>query len=319
MVSNALVLPRTRLLQDAPQPRHHQRRQRHRQGDGEYLQAVLPIGDQVLVVGELEHHEGEFAAAGQQCGEPQRIPRAKPAHDAAQRPQQHTLHQQQAHHQQQHAARLVHQQHDVHRHADADEEQAQQQTLERLQMGFQLVPVFGVGQQHTGQERAQRGGHADHLHQPRGAHHHQQGGGGGYLHVVGLSHETEHRTQQIAAADHHRHDRCNGAQDGIGVEAMLARCAGQQRHGGDERNGGKILKQQDGEGLPAIRRAGFLALRQNLQAERRGRQRQAAADDDGGIRRETEQEIRRTAEHQDRCQHLQQAGAEHLPAHHPQS
>ena len=45
---------------------------------------------------------------------------------------------------------------------DRDEEQAQQQALERLDVGLELVAVLRVGQQHAGQERAQRHRQADH-------------------------------------------------------------------------------------------------------------------------------------------------------------
>ena len=41
-------------------------------------------------------------------------------------------------------------------HADGDEEQAQQQIAERLDVLFHLVPVFGFGNQHAGEKSAQR-------------------------------------------------------------------------------------------------------------------------------------------------------------------
>ena len=40
--------------------------------------------------------------------------------------------------------------------ANRNEKQAQQQPLERLDIRFQLVPEFTVGQHHTGQEGTQR-------------------------------------------------------------------------------------------------------------------------------------------------------------------
>ena len=44
---------------------------------------------------------------------------------------------------------------DVHRHSDRDEEEAQQQALERLDVRLQLMAIFGIGQQHPGQKRAE--------------------------------------------------------------------------------------------------------------------------------------------------------------------
>ena len=42
------------------------------------------------------------------------------------------------------------------RHADRDEEEAEQQALERLDIGLQLVAVFGFREQHAGHEGAER-------------------------------------------------------------------------------------------------------------------------------------------------------------------
>ena len=47
------------------------------------------------------------------------------------------------------------------RHADGDEEQAEQQALERLEIAFELVAVFAVGQQHAAEEGAEGRGEAD--------------------------------------------------------------------------------------------------------------------------------------------------------------
>ena len=70
--------------------------------------------------------------------------------------------------------------HDVHvdGHADAHEEQRQQEAAERLDIGFELVPVVGFGEQDAGQEGAERHRHAGGLHDQRGAEHDQEGGRG---------------------------------------------------------------------------------------------------------------------------------------------
>jgi hypothetical protein len=47
----------------------------------------------------------------------------------------------------------AHQHAEVDAHAHGDEEQAQQQALEGLDVGFQLAPVLAFGQQHAGQEK----------------------------------------------------------------------------------------------------------------------------------------------------------------------
>ena len=62
--------------------------------------------------------------------------------------------------------------------ADRDEEQAEQQPLERLDVGLELVAVLAVGEHHAGEERAERGRQPDLLHEQRDADHDQQRGGG---------------------------------------------------------------------------------------------------------------------------------------------
>ena len=61
-----------------------------------------------------------------------------------------------AEHQRHDQQRPVREQAEVDRHADRDEEQAQQQALERLDVGLQRVAILGAREQHAGQERAQR-------------------------------------------------------------------------------------------------------------------------------------------------------------------
>ena len=103
-----------------------------------------------------EHHEGELAPLRQQrgehhrcpCGHPQRLPgdaqssaafrTVKPSDQAddrsgrcATRPKSTDM-------------------------PDGDEEEAHQQALERLDVGLQRVPVLGSGEQHAGEEGAQR-------------------------------------------------------------------------------------------------------------------------------------------------------------------
>ena len=52
------------------------------------------------------------------------------------------------------ASGMRREQREVRAHPDRDEEEAEQQALERLDVGFELVPELGVGEQHAGEERA---------------------------------------------------------------------------------------------------------------------------------------------------------------------
>ena len=93
-------------------------------------------------------------------------------------PDHHGLERHETQHDQRHEPGRLEQHAEVDAHAHGDEEQAQQQALEGLDVGFQLAPVFAFRQQHAGQEGAQRHRQAHELHQ-RGDRHHQQQRGGG--------------------------------------------------------------------------------------------------------------------------------------------
>ena len=116
------------------------------------------------------------------------------------------LQRQEQQHQPQHQQRLRQQYAEIDRHADRDEKQAEQQTLERLQVGFQRVPVFGIGQQHAGQEGAERHRHADRLHQQADRDHQQQCEGGEDFAHPGVGDDAQHRPQQVAAGKHQCQD-----------------------------------------------------------------------------------------------------------------
>jgi hypothetical protein len=69
--------------------------------------------------------------------------------------------------QQQHQQPLVEHRPPVELHADGDEEQAQQHVVEGPDVGLDLVLVFGLGDQHAGDEGAQRQRQARHVRSAR--------------------------------------------------------------------------------------------------------------------------------------------------------
>ena len=56
----------------------------------------------------------------------------------------------------------------VEQHPDRQEEQAEQDRAERLDVAFQLVPIGRFGQHHAGDERAERDRQVQRMHQRRG-------------------------------------------------------------------------------------------------------------------------------------------------------
>ena len=120
------------------------------------------------------------------------------AEDAAEDEEHGDLHGDDAEDQRGDQAGLLAEQGKVDAGADRDEEQADQQALERLDVAFELVPVFAVGEHDAGQEGAERGRQADRLHQHRDADDEQQAEGGEQLAQPGRGDVAEDRPQRAA-------------------------------------------------------------------------------------------------------------------------
>ena len=164
-------------------------------------------------------------------------------------------------------------------HADAHEEQREQQAAERLDVGFELVAVGRFREQHAGEERAERHRHADDLHQQRGAEHDQQRGRGHHLARAGPGEQAEERIEQIAPGEHQRGDRGGdqrGRACGLGHAQLRARLAGRghQRHQREQRHDRHVLEQQDREGALAVVLLQVAALLQDAQRDRGGGERE---------------------------------------------
>ena len=300
---------------------HEQRRRGHRERHDQHQQIALRRIDQAVRRGEREHDERELAALREDRGERDRL-RVVVARDAARdRIQQHGLDDAAAP-TQQHAdeLRLAHDHLDVERHADADEEQPEQQALERLDLRLDLVAVFRVGEQHAGEERAERHRDAGELHQPRGADHDQQRRRGEHLGRARARGRAEHRAQQVAAADHDggdRRDDAHGARArrrrGSSVGCAIASTGISARIGIAATSwNSRIAKPSRPCAVWQL-----LALAQDLQADRGRRQRQAEPDDERALPVEPEREAdaadRKPGQHE-----LQAADAEHGAPHDPQ-
>ena len=269
----------------------------------------------------LKHHERELAARRQYQRHAPARSLAKPPEGARNGPQQDALDRHQQHRQSGYQPRTDYQQVQVGGHAHADEEQAQQQALEGLEVRFQFVPVFRVGQQHAGQECAQCHGNARLLHQPARAQHHQQRGRDGYLQGAGPGNHAEEGPQQIASAHHHQGDHQQHAPErGQHLQATAGSdCLVEQGDHGNQRDCGNVLEQQDGKGKSPRRRLQLLALGQDLQAEGSRRQGQRQAEHHRAAKFQGKAEPGNGGNHQARGGHLYQAHAEHVPAHHPQA
>ena len=132
-----------------------------------------------------------------------------------------------ADHQPRDQERLRQDQGEVDRRADGEEEEAEQQPLERLDVALQFVAVLAVGEHHAGQEGAQRRAQPHLVHQQRNADHQQQRSRHESSRSRVRGDGAEDRPQQEAPAqDDGRHRRQHGQR------LRPGRQPGDQRRGG---------------------------------------------------------------------------------------
>ena len=95
----------------------------------------------------------------------------------------------------------------IEQHADGHEEQAEQQSFERLEVDLDLMLVFAFAQQKPGQERAERGGEAGDAGRAGGADDQQQRDRHDQVATAGLHHEVQQRAQHELADEQDADDR----------------------------------------------------------------------------------------------------------------
>ena len=276
-------------------------RQQHRQADHQQGDLGGGGGKDGLLHRKTDDQKAELAALGQAKGEQ---PALAPAQfeEPGQREQHQCLDGNQPQRQAEDGERHARQQAKVDADADGHEEQAHQDALEGLDVGFKLMAELRVGQHHPGQKGAERWRQADQHHQKGDAEHHQERDEGRNLGQLGGMDEAKHRARQEmpgqddAAHDrqgqqgdtparqrlHQRHQRLGGRDrfgvgrigdaEGLGGDGKVA-ARGQQWDQRQHRHHRDVLGQQHGKaGAPATG-AHQVLLGQGLQHDGGGRQR----------------------------------------------
>lgn len=212
---------------------------------------------------DTEQHEGELACVGRQYGEAARA--GCPVAGGRTQAHQHgRLHGHQGEGGADHRERMRREQAQVRAHPHPDEEEPQQQSLERFDAGFDVVTVFGVREQHAGEEGTQRHRESGGLHEQRGADHHQQRRGREDLLDAAAAEGLQHEAQQMTAAEDDRRDhqhRLAGAPPRIRRLRGLVR--DKQRYEGQQRDHRDVLEEGDGERRAAVSPTELLALPSN--------------------------------------------------------
>ena len=128
---------------------------------------------------------------------------------------------------------------EVRAHADRDEEQAEQQALERLDRGLDLVAVLRLGEQHPAEERAERHRQPGVLEGERDHQHEEQREGGEDLAQPRARDVAEHRPREQAAAaerdDDHREPRARASARRMRSRRPPCRAAASPRASGSPR------------------------------------------------------------------------------------
>ena len=150
-------------------------------------------------------------------------------------------------------------------HAYADEEQAEQQALERLDVEFDLVPVGGVGQQQSREEGAEGHRQAGH---PRDRRDHEDGEQRRRHQDLGAArggHDPVQRPQQESTGQHDDADRPHGLghrQGEVDGDALLTIAEDRDQH--EDRHDREVLEEQHREACTPVLCGELAPLHQDL-------------------------------------------------------
>jgi hypothetical protein len=255
------------------------RRRRHGQGHGERQEIGHVLADDLLRDAGGEQHEGELAALTDHEPEaPCRLALQPPP--AAKRIEDDGLDGDETDDDGDELQRLRHQHAQIDRHSDGDEEYGEQQPLERTDIGFDLMAIFGIGEQCAGDERAEGRAETRGFHDQRHSDHRQQRARRHGLAHAGCGNDAIEPAENEAADDNHPDDGEDGEYAGAEVHGRLVRCADrEQRHQCNERDGGEVLEQQDRESEAPMARIDLALLIQQLQREGRRGERECKPDE----------------------------------------
>ena len=223
-----------------------QRSDEHRDRDHRDEQRADRCRDHARLRCALKDDEAELAALREQEDEHRPLGQGQ-RHRARHRPQQRGFQQQERRDQQRDQAGPLQHHREVDAHADGDEEESKQQALERLDVGLELAPVLAFGEQHAGEERAERHRQPHRLHQRRGGDDEQQRRGGEDLRRVAARDPAERRAQQQAPAEHDRSDDPDRFRRAEPAAFARMRPESEQRDEREDRNRGHVLQQRDAQ------------------------------------------------------------------------
>src|SRR5712691_11713426 len=175
-----------------------ERREQHRDGHDHHEELSGARLEYAEAPRRDEENEGELAALrNRNCKSLRGVVRR--AADPGDRVHQCKLREHETEHEAEHRERPFPNETKVRAHAHGYKEKTEQQALEGLDVGLKLVAKFGIGEEHPGEEGAERGRQADFLHDERGAYNKQQRRRGKYFAAAVARHRLQHRTHDDPA------------------------------------------------------------------------------------------------------------------------
>ena len=237
--------------------------------------------DVAVVDQQREQCEAEFPAGTEHQAGTQRL---EPAVAVAPRDGHHDRGFQ--HHESGHERRdegqVAHQQAQVEQHADRDEEQAEQHVAERADDGLDLVPVFGLGEQHAGEKGAERERQADAVGDPGRGQRDQQHREREQLVAPVTRDLEEQRPHEPAAGQQHEREPERRLADREPERARpeVRAAGGDGGRDREEQHEREVLEQKHAEREPAVRAVDLGLLGQLLHHDRGRGHCDRAADDE---------------------------------------
>src|SRR5579862_192655 len=290
-----------------------ERRGRHRERHGDREEPFPLGGEKRGFARGSEHDEREFPALRQEEREKPALPADLDRLRNA--PKRKDLEREEPDEQQRDGRGMRAQQAEVDRHPHRDEEKAEQQSLEGLDVAHQRVAELAAREQHAGEEGPQRHRHAHQGHELCDAEHEQERERREDFAKLRLRDEPQHGPQEVASHDDDRRDR-RGGKSHPHPERIRARNLDvpQERDERDQRDRRDVLEEKDAEGRAARGRVELVPLGELLHRDRRGRERERQAADERALPGEP-REVERKAQHEAARRKLQRSAAEDYATH----
>ena len=264
-----------------------------------------------------EEDEAELAALGHQQARAQGRRRAE-AEQTTQDEQHGPLHRNERGHEEEDAGPAHEEQAEIDRHADRDEEQAEQEAFVGSDFGRDLVTEGRAGEQHAHHEAAERRRQPGPVRHPSRQHDGENGQDRECLHVPVAGGPGEQPGQDDVTEDADCGQRRQRQGDPLdqGDRVRIAATGPEKRHEGDDWHDHHVLQQKDGEGGATMLARELAALGQELGDEGGRGEGESQAEDERRLPGPT---ARQGNHHQGGAGqgHLQAAEAEQHPPHGP--